>query len=239
MILPSVGLSEKKKIPYFKWLGYAIHPWNLPRVMMKSMGWNIYQKGGEFFIEKGDIKAFLDIHHIRILVNEWDSYVEDYLPLLGYKPMRILDIGCGQGETMVFFDAMTGCKDFIGVDLDDETRHYLDLNSALNDWDVEIYNEPLNLSHLVNDYDFIKIDVEGAESCLSDHDFKIPTVMEVHSEELVKQFLAKGFQTTRIVNASRGVVIMNNFNHLRLIGEVKTHVKGLQACEPEQLLLTS
>lgn len=237
MILPRVGLSEKRKIPYFNWLGYAMHPWNLPRVLVKSMGWRIHKKGGEIYVEKGEIKAVMDIHHIRVLVNEWDSYVKDYLPLPDFKPRRILDVGCGQGETMVFFDAMTGCKDYIGVDLGDRTRHYLELNSILNDWDVEIYNEPLSPSHLVNDYDFVKIDVEGAESCLTDHEFNVPTVMEVHSKDLTKQFQGKGFQTTRIVNKSRDVVIMNNFNHLRFVGEMKVPIECVQGSVAEQLLV--
>ena len=137
---------------------------------------------------------------------------------------------------MIFFDAMTGCKDYIGIDIGDKTRRYLELNSALNDWNVEIYDEPLSPSHLENDYDFVKIDVEGAESCLTDHEFNVPTVMEVHSKELAKQFQLKGFQTTRIVNKSRDVVIMNNFTHLSLINELS--IESLHADVVEQLPLT-
>ena len=121
---------------------------------------------------------------------------------------------------MIFFDIMTECKDFIGVDLNEKTGHYLEINSKLNDWKIKIINEPFKPEHMVNECDFIKIDVEGAESCLIDHEFNIPTVMEVHSEDLMKRFQNKGFQTTRMVNKSRNVVIMNNFNQLGLVEEV-------------------
>ncbi|MFH0850482.1 MAG: hypothetical protein V1924_06040 [Candidatus Bathyarchaeota archaeon] len=112
------------------------------------------------------------------------------------------------------------CKDFIGVDLNEKTRHYLEINSKFNDWKVKIYDEPFKPEHMANECDFIKIDVEGAESCLIDYEFNIPTVMEVHNEDLMKLFLNKGFQTTRMVNKSRNVVIMNNFNQQGLVDDV-------------------
>ena len=230
MIFPSIRLSKKKRIPYFNYLGSAIHPWNLYRVMINSVGWKIYKIGEQYYIEKGDIKATMDTLYIRKLFNRWGSYVTDYSPPPNYRPKRILDIGCGQGETMIVFDVITKCKDFIGVDLNENTRHYLEINSKLNDWKVEIYNEPFKPEHMVNDCDFIKIDVEGAESCLTDHEFNIPTVMEVHNEDLMRRFQNKGFRTTRVVNKSRNVVIMNNFFHLGLVDEIKhpskTHTRA-------------
>jgi ribosomal protein L11 methylase PrmA len=184
--------------------------------MKNSIGWRIRRNEGQYYIEKGDIKATMDTLYIRKLFNRWGAYVTDYSPPPNYKPKRILDIGCGQGETMIFFNVMTGCKDFIGVDLNEKTRHYLEINSKLNDWKVKIHNEPFKPEHMATECDYIKIDVEGAESCLIDHEFNIPTVMEAHSEDLMRLFQNKGFQTTRIVNKSRNVVIMNNFNHLGL-----------------------
>lgn len=105
--------------------------------------------------------------------------------------MTVLDAGAGEGETCAFFFSH-GARRVIAVEQDTEKANRLYRNAWTHGWDVEIFREPFRLEHLSENFDFAKVDVEGAESILLEAP-RLPCsfVMEVHSRELKAGFEAR------------------------------------------------
>ena len=123
---------------------------------------------------------------------EWHDWERDYLPPGGLSGRTFLDVGAGEGETIEFASQHGGTK-FIAIESNPRRVKKLRENARLNGWDVEIVQEGFKLDHLRRfNYDFVKIDVEGAEECLlSLADLPKPLVMEIHGRELMGRFRQK------------------------------------------------
>jgi 2-polyprenyl-3-methyl-5-hydroxy-6-metoxy-1,4-benzoquinol methylase len=124
----------------------------------------------------------------RIITTETPVWKKHYLPKMPLnKEALILDAGAGEGETILFY-ARHGFKNFRAVEIDTKCCEILKQNIE-NDHrlDVEIRNSPFSLEDL-NDVDFAKIDVEGAErQLLSLEKIQHEMVVEVHGSGLLKE----------------------------------------------------
>lgn len=188
-----------------------------------------------------DLDKFLIIHEgsggwpDRLLLTDRLGHFKEYSKWVNHYPIprgfdkksyTVFDVGSDVGTTMFYFNVVHGLENFSFCDTDPEAYKLCLLNSRLNNWNIyEAFNEPFNPSvMLVDDYDLLKIDIDGGESALIDYDLNIPTCIEVHGSDMIQAFKKKGFK--RVENLShRGSVfdqvwIMNNYHLWGLEGEV-------------------
>ena len=141
----------------------------------------------------GEDMMILPQEYFSKLFCEWDDWESNYFPV-DLTGKTVLDIGAGAGETALWF-LTKGAGRIICVEIDQAAFDFLRLNSEINDWNCRVFNEPFKLDHLTNwerspdwDYDFFKIDVEGAEEILLER--KIPLkgqgVIEYHKKEIAE-----------------------------------------------------
>jgi tRNA G37 N-methylase Trm5 len=128
---------------------------------------------------------------------EYPLWKKTYLPkdLSSIRGKTVLDAGAGAGETALFYFNY-GAKKVIGVESSPVVAKLFEQNAKRNNWNVEVYAEPFSLKHLGLQFDFAKIDVEGAESQLLELDrISFPCVVEAHSQQLKEDLCTKfGFR---------------------------------------------
>jgi hypothetical protein len=129
------------------------------------------------------------------LCEDWTKY---YLPI-DVKGLTVLDIGAGCGETARFF-LEHGAKKVICIESDDHCYSLLAKNSVGRP--IECIHKMFTLSDLDREYDFIKMDIEGAEKILLLLPSKVkkPIALEIHGQELAQKFKEKGYTLCEVKN---------------------------------------
>jgi SAM-dependent methyltransferase len=193
MILPTIGLSRRRKLPCLYYFGATFLPWqsSFIELFTRSLNWS-YRNST---LEGYGVKLYCPFkEHARMIVDEWKLWEEYYLPLFSLKGKTVLDAGAGVGETAVFY-SRHGASKIYAIEIDKRKAELIEKNARLNNADVEVFAEPFSLKHLLLPFDFAKIDVEGAEAeLLRLERINFPCIVEVHSKVLLQKFLARGFK---------------------------------------------
>ncbi|MDA4111879.1 MAG: methyltransferase domain-containing protein [Thaumarchaeota archaeon] len=126
--------------------------------------------------------------YVGMFYCEWPIWKKTYLPskkVMTLDGKTVLDAGAGNGETALFY-FNAGAKKVICIENSEDSVKLLEKNAKRNNWNVDIKCESFSLKHVKdNDFDFAKIDVEGAEKCLLELDrITFPCVVEAHSSEI-------------------------------------------------------
>jgi hypothetical protein len=129
------------------------------------------------------------------LCEDWNKY---YLPV-DVNGLTVLDVGAGCGESARFF-LEHGAKKVICIESDNHCYSLLAKNAIGRPMDC--IHKMFSLSDLDRDFDFIKMDIEGAEKTLLLLPTKInkPIALEVHGESLAKEFEKKGYILKHIID---------------------------------------
>lgn len=119
---------------------------------------------------------------------EWPEWEHDYVPEGGLAGKAVLDVGAGEGETCAFFFEHGAAK-VVAIEQDGAKAEALRRNVRSAGWDVAVVSEPFSLGQMFDfDFDFAKIDVEGAEAELLGARSLPPLAMEVHTADLRSRF---------------------------------------------------
>ena len=123
---------------------------------------------------------------------DWNDYQRFYVPKGGLKGLQVLDVGAGEGETAKFFIEQ-GASLVVCVEKDLEKVKRLRINAEHFGWPVRIIPGPFYYTQVyLYGGDFVKVDVEGAESELLELpkiDFRL--AVEIHGRELYQKFRTK------------------------------------------------
>ena len=188
------GLSNRKHMPVLK-VGDTAYPlWQFKRIKR---------------IERLSSCLSLDQYARDNLFEEWDLWEEFYIPPFPLMGKTVLDVGACCGETAYFF-LKNGARKVICIESDRERAAIILENKQKLDLNLEIINETFRPEHIQCKHDFMKCDVEGAEVALLPitEDLQ-PTIVEVHSYELRKQFEEKEF---KVVFEQKNTFLMTNFS---------------------------
>jgi SAM-dependent methyltransferase len=184
----------------------AIHDRQYPRFVIGKIGYKLMRQN--FVPEKGKIYKVTKAGYTFELVDFYmDSFVHDWLtwewfftPDFSLKRKRVLDIGAGMGETLLFY-LSKGAKEVICVEPSPFAFEALLKNVMANgrllhdnDQQVILLKEEFSDKHLALDVDFRKIDCEKGESIMLGKDSKIPCALEVHTPELIAAFEKEGYR---------------------------------------------
>ena len=193
MILPTIGLSRKKKLPCLHYFNSTFMLWypSFLELFVRSFGWSYKDS----ILEGYGVRLFCPFkEHARMIVDEWKMWEEYYVPSFSLEGKIVLDAGAGVGETAIFY-AKHSASEIYAVEIDREKAKLIEKNAKLNNVDVEVFAEPFSLKHLTLPFDFAKIDVEGAEAeLLRLERINFPCIIEVHNKVLEQKFLARGFK---------------------------------------------
>ena len=210
MLKVKVGLSRKRKVPILYILGGTYLPHQALTLLWKRRAFKeIFTNGEHTILEVKGGKLKMPLHYATLMLKEWDIWEKYYLPPFPLKGKTVLDVGAGCGETALFYFLHKAGK-VLAVEPDIEAIKYLKENVRENQWNVEIFPEPFSLKHLNLDFDFMKIDGEGCEELLLSmtHVGK-PSVIEVHNNRLLSEFLKRGWM--KIHSLTNDVHIIRNF----------------------------
>ncbi len=121
----------------------------------------------------------------QLLDNSFDALL--YINHLRPKGKIVLDVGANNGDSAkLFLDH--GAKEVVCIERNERYARKIKLPKT------RVIIEPFKLSHLEIPHDVAKIDIEGGEAILLNSDVKMkPTIMEVHSSDLIKRFRNKGW----------------------------------------------
>lgn len=160
---------------------------------------------------------WLSFHHFMCLTNEYPRWRRFYKPPIAHNEV-ILDAGAGCGETAYFFFSL-GAKKVIAIEPDETRYARLLRNIKVNDWNCVAINDVLRPEMITGDrfqFDFAKVDIEGAEIDLLGFDLP-PSVIEVHTFNdhtrqhqlgIDSEFQRKGFHT--VWTNRRGLSLIRN-----------------------------
>lgn len=208
MIVPSIGLSNRKKIPAFKILGRTFTPMMLIRTLRRCGGWTIKDGNGPVVtLDVGGQIIRLTKEKAGTMLIEWPDWLSYYLPRFSLEGKTVLDIGAGSGETALLF-LKSGAKKVVCVEPREDEAELIRENAERNRWPVEVINGPFSLSQVTGDIDFIKSDCEGCEAeFLKLNSLPAPASMEVHGKDLTDQFIAK-FHMRLLKTSPKGFSIL-------------------------------
>lgn len=167
----------------------------LANLVDQSDGWKVTNSNKDrVFLKRGSTELITLPYHAGALLGEIKDWQRFYLPPSGVRGKVVLDIGAGCGETAAFYFSK-GAKKVVAVESDPKAAGYLQYNRWHNSWNLKLYREPFNLSHLDVPHDFLKMDIEGGEGLLVNFKGDLgPCVIESHSEEIARMLLFKGVQ---------------------------------------------
>jgi SAM-dependent methyltransferase len=143
------------------------------------------------FLAYGQTLKLLKLYALWFL-REWDIWTKSYLPNFSLKGCTVLDVGAGCGET-AFFYFLHGAGKVIAIEPNEEAIKCLTENAKVNGWNVEVIPEKFKLDHLKIPHDFMKMDIDGAETALFNAEVNMPCVVEVHNNVTRAEFEKKGF----------------------------------------------
>ena len=127
----------------------------------------------------------------RVLWMQSEGWEREYLPTFSVKGKKIMLVGAGCGETLLFY-LKHGAREFIAIECNRTDLRCLRENAKRRDWKVEIIGKPFKLSHLRKDFDLCQMDIEGAEIALFDlKKLDFPIILESHSESITARLVEK------------------------------------------------
>jgi len=144
--------------------------------------------------------------HRNMLKGELGIWERFYLPV-SVKGKTVLDVGGGCGETALFYFHW-GASKVICIERDKDAARLARRNLA--NFRASVLNEPFRPSHLDIPHDFMKMDIEGAESELLSHDCKLkPCVIECHDRK-TEEMLMERFSLRPIYQPSEQISLLSN-----------------------------
>jgi SAM-dependent methyltransferase len=205
-----VGLSRKRKVPILYILGGTYLPHQALILLWKRRSFKeVFSNEEHAILEIGGKSLKIPLCIANLMLKEWDMWKMYYIPHFSLKGKTVLDVGAGCGETALLY-FLHGASKVIAVEPDASAIKYLMENVRENCWNVEIFPEPFSLKHLKLDFDFMKMDGEGCEELLmSIPEVSKPSVVEVHNNKLLSEFLKKGW--IKIHSLTNEVHIVRNF----------------------------
>ena len=165
--------------------------------MWAMRGWTLRIRGDRYILGHKGTEIEMKRHAASLTVAEWSRvWTRFYLPSFSLEGRTVLDAGAGSGETAYFY-FLHGAKKVVAVEKDPEAVDMLKRNATLNSWNVDIIDRELDLPLLrEQEFDFMKLDIEGAESILLQLEPPLkPLVVEAHGEE-IKNALMSRFNLT-------------------------------------------
>jgi SAM-dependent methyltransferase len=110
---------------------------------------------------------------------EYRMWERLYAPI-SLRGKVVLDVGAGCGETAIFYLSQ-GAKSVIAVEPDRLAYECLARNCSRYNLPVVLIDSEFNLKLLELEYDFMKLDAEGAEVGLLSYKGRLkPSVIEIH-----------------------------------------------------------
>lgn len=132
-----------------------------------------------------------------IYLKEKDKWKKYYIPPNGIKNYKILDVGGGCGETAKFFTD-NGANFIDIIEPNSICWHYLEVNKKNHKKKIRnIIKTTFNPEEInFNEYDLVKLDIEGYEMDLLPflEGININIVLESHNLYTVNKFLKAGFK---------------------------------------------
>jgi len=211
MVIPRLGLSHRRRLPAFYVLNSTYRLDQALKLMFHTRKWKIIKDGEIVELEyDGTTRLCLLRESASLTLKEWHIWQKHYLPSFSLKNKSVLDVGAGCGET-AFLYFLHGAKKVIAVEPNVKAVKCLKENAQRNKWDVEIIAEHFSLEHLKFDYDFMKMDGEGCEELLLQlPKINKPSIVEVHSNELLSEFERRGWM--KIHSMTKNIHLVVNFN---------------------------
>ncbi|MDA4137131.1 MAG: hypothetical protein OK449_09090 [Thaumarchaeota archaeon] len=170
--------------------GKQYNPYHYAKRAVKFRKWKFRKRGDNYAVVHDGQVMLLSKYHCAATVSEYyTQWSYDYIPTeFSLKGLTVLDAGAGCGETAHLF-LENGAAKVIAIEPDPSACENLRQTIKVNDWPVEVIQEPFKLEHLKLKFDFCKMDIEGGEAELLKLDaLPFPISIEVHSEELKRQF---------------------------------------------------
>jgi len=144
--------------------------------------------------------------HNNMLKGELDIWERFYLPA-SVKGKTVLDVGGGCGETALFYFHW-GASKVICIEKDNDAARLARRN--LTNFRAVVLNEPFCLNHLGFPHDFMKMDIEGAETLLLSYEGKLkPCVIECHDQK-TEERLAERFGLKQVYRLSEQISLLSN-----------------------------
>lgn len=188
----SLKFSPHKKIPIIKENGIEHYFWNYPRHVWDFRKFKILEdKPDLVIVSYQDHVMKFPRYYWNVLHAEWGRiWTRDYLPKGGLKGKLAVDFGAGAGESTLFL-LKSGARGVLAVEPDPVAFSYLQEN--MKGFSVRCKQEKFTAELLESiATDFVKLDVEGAESELLKIEELPPSIsVEVHSLELLKALTEK------------------------------------------------
>ena len=161
--------------------------------------WSIHSFGSQIYLDR----------YGRGLALEFSDWKGDY-GMIDFSGKTILDVGCHNFESGAFF-VSKGASTVIGIDIDPEACAVAEMNRNAISPASKVICKKFELSDLDRSFDFLKVDVEGAERILLELDtIPAPSAIEVHGMELIRRFKDK-FSPDKIIYKRNGNSIMQFF----------------------------
>jgi SAM-dependent methyltransferase len=182
--------------------GKQYNPYHYAKRAIKFRKWKFSRRGEDYAVVHDGQVMLLSKYHCAATVSEYyTQWSYDYIPTgFSLKGLTVLDAGAGYGETAHLF-LENGAAKVIAIESDPLASESLRQTIKANGWPVEVIPEPFKLEHLKLKFDVCKMDIEGGEAELLKLDtLAFPISVELHSEELKKQFKEK-------FNLHRGVSV--------------------------------
>lgn len=159
------------------------------------------------FEAHGQTLELLNLYAIYF-IREWLAWLQTYLPPFSLEGRTVLDVGAGCGET-AFFYFLHGANKVIAIEPSLDALECLHINAQINKWNIQIIPEKFTLEHLKLPHDFMKIDIDGAETALLNTQIDEPCVIEVHNDPLEAEFEKRGFKKIYSIEESVHIMTKN------------------------------
>lgn len=187
-----LGLSQHKHLPCLLYAGHSFPLWSYRRVHA---------------IEK--IGLELDNYGFSILADELELFNKYYLPPFSLNGLTVLDLGACCGETAWFF-LKHGAAKVVCVELLKSRVNLMEINKKKLNLNMEIVSGAFDVEQLKIPHDFMKCDIEGAETLLLPYVSTLkPSVVEAHGSDIKDKFEKAGFHVSCQINPT--TYLMSNY----------------------------